>query len=148
MEALQNGDFDLSHNEIIEKVYNRDDRLNALKFGKRTKQLYPDIQQIQDYAPESRLSRGVVQEMEERIRLHAINPADPRALDPKDKRVVAIMHHIACAGRNLGPFNMNNLQDQPGTAFGSEPLPVLERARVHLYKPGGPLHPAATAEAA
>lgn len=129
MEALLNidrGDFALSEDEIIAKVYNPSDRLNILKFGEQTKKFYPDVQQLQGHLPEKRLSRAVIHEIERRVRLYNAGSNDPQALNPADPEVESLLYHIAGARRNQGPINMNNLLDQPGSGFGSTATPVMD----------------------
>jgi hypothetical protein len=151
MEALMNiddGGFDGSHDEIVSKLYKADDSVRALKFGDKTRAFYPDIEQLQEFSSEKRLSRAIIHEIEERIRLHATNPEDPQGLNPDDPNVKAMLHHIATAHRNKGPINMNNLQDQPGTAFGREEKPVMDRIRAHHFPPEPPVNDASPDRAA
>jgi phosphoenolpyruvate carboxylase len=139
MEALLEDDgFDQSYEQIIGRVYQPEDKVNRLKFGPKTREMYPDIDQLQRHAPEKRLSSAVIHEVEERIRLSTSDPYHPQALNPDDPQVKSFLHHVATAHRNQGPINMNNLLDQPGTAFGRGPEPVMKRVHDYIHGASDP----------
>lgn len=137
--------FDQTHEEIMSKIYKPEDTLRSLKFGPKTKTFYPDIEQLQAYAPKKKLMSAILNEADERIRLHQRKPESESALNPDDDMIKPLLHHIALAHRNLGPINMNNLLDQPGMAFGSRPVPVMGRIFDYIYKSQPPA-PHASAE--
>lgn len=112
--------FDADRFEVIRKLYGDNDRLNILKFGPQTKEFYPHIADIQRLEPERRLSRALIHEARRRNDEGLLDPDN----NPDHKR---LLHQIACSARSWGPYNMGNLLDKPGSAFGAKPVPVLRR---------------------
>jgi hypothetical protein len=135
MEALLNDEFDLSEEEIISRVYGPQDGLNRLKFGGSTRAFYVDITDMEIFSNEKRLTRAVVHEIERRFKLA---PDNPQALNFNDPEVIKITRHISAARRNKGPINMNNLLDQPDSAFGAHAKPVMQRIMDYFRKSHAP----------
>ncbi len=119
-------DFDFTEEEIIGKLYKDTDRLLP-KFGSRTREAFPDIDDLEKYQHEKRLMRAVTHEVEDRMRLYETAPENPRALRWDDPRVEPVIRHIAAARRNQGPTNMGILLDAEKMSFGARPVPVIDR---------------------
>ena len=117
--------FELPQEQIILNVYSKNDRLNKLKFGQKTKAIFPDIEDTLKHNEDSRLSRSIIHEIERRAHLADTDADNPHAIDPTTVEGKSLLHHIACAHRTLGPKNMEVLLDHTG--FQSDDTPVFDR---------------------
>lgn len=122
--------FELSDKEMIYKVYNPSDRINELKFGEKTKTLFPEIDNLTEEKNKTRLSRAIVHEVERRVDMIDNDPDNLNKIDPKSDEGKSFLHHVACASRNMGPKNMESLLGRWG--FGANPTPVFDRILNHF----------------
>ena len=117
--------FENTEEDIVFSVYEREGRLNALKFGAHTLEKFPHVIDAQRMAASKRMARAIVHETERRIDLSATDPQNPIAIDPDSKAAKSLLYHIACARRSLGPINMENNLGQIG--LGAHPVRVMDR---------------------
>jgi hypothetical protein len=117
--------FDQSEENMIYALYRPEDRLNKLKFGPKTKDLYPHIKDTQDLAQVKRLSRAIVHETERRVDLLETDPENPQAINPENKEDKSLLYDIANGRRHHGPINIQNNLDQSG--LGANPVRLMDR---------------------
>ena len=117
--------FDLNEEEMIYKIYNKNDRLNKLKFGKKTMKAFSDIKDVQKHKEEVLTARALLHETERRVFLTNTDPDNEKAIDPNTTKGKSFLHHVACSVRTASQKNLEVLLDHTG--FQSNNVPVYDR---------------------
>ena len=125
MEALQQTTeekgygFDLKEKDIIYSLYDARERLYGLKFGKKTRKVFPGIDDSRKAAERKMVSKAALHEMERRLGKNLIANGDP------------LLREVAMARRTQGPINIEELLDH-GSSFGNRPKPVFDLIREEI----------------
>lgn len=124
LEAFLGGFADgRSERETILGLYGENDTLEKVKFGEKTREFYPEIENIQALAQKDKLVRAMVHECERRLRdmdgqgVHLVEGSDE----------IQKFRHIAMARRTVsGPITLPNLLDVPKVTFGARREPLMD----------------------
>jgi len=124
--ATKQKDMRLSERDIILQTYSEDDTLEKTKFGEKTKELYPEIENIQKLSQDNKVMRAMVHEGERRLR-----EKEGQGVHLEEGSVeIQKFRHIAMARRSFGPITLPNLMDNVSVTFGARPKSAMQLLNV------------------
>lgn len=119
--------LDAPYQDIIDHMYDKDDLLNSLKFGKYTREQFPNIDDTAQRAKEMRFVNAAVHAINDRIKDGTINIEDPE--------IQSMLFNIGMAWRNWSVHNGHIVNDLFGFGARPEMKPALDFIKEHVALP-------------